>query len=44
MKEERIPTRQSLDLAVLEHSHEGLGGLFLPTVLSPPTQTSHWSW
>lgn len=36
---------QSLELAVLEHPHEGLGGLFLPSVLSPPTQqTSHRSW
>lgn len=36
---------QSPELAVLEHRHEGLGGLFLPSVLSPPTQkTSHPSW
>lgn len=36
---------QSLQLSLLEHHQEGLGGLFLPSVLSPPTQqTSHQSW
>lgn len=30
---------------MLEHHHVGLGGLFLPSVLSPPTQqTSHRPW